>query len=117
MQSSTEPERIPVQECLNGWLYRIASRDLNLGVYRSSDHAFLGIRHETGARFLFTEFHVDCGTPYGTALPFEKICQCPISRLDEFREERVNGNLEDNMELFEWIDGQGGLLGISPESC
>lgn len=117
MPRSVDQNRIPVQECLEGWLYRIVSRDLNLGVYRSSDRSILGIRHETGVRFLFVENHVDCGSPYGTAIPFEKFCSCPITRLDEFMEERVNGNLVDNVELFEWIDEQGRRLGISPESC
>jgi hypothetical protein len=117
MPSSKEQEHISVQDCLDGWLYRIASRDLNLGVYRSSDHAFFGIRHETGARFLYSEIHVDCGPPYGTAKPFEKICRCPLSKLDEFLDERVNGNLVENVTLFEWIDEQGRRLGVLPESC
>ncbi len=50
-------ERIAIDECKHGWLYRVHSRNLNLGVYRTDDKGFIGIRHKFGSRFLFTEYH------------------------------------------------------------
>ena len=111
------PDRIPMEQCKHGWLYRVLSRNLNLGVYRESDHGFVGIRHKMGARFLFAEFHWDTGPPFGTANPLEVICQCPIARLEEYRFENSQNRPVDNSELFDWIEEQGKLLGIAPESC
>ena len=77
------PERLPIAHCQHGWLYRIYSRNLNLGVYRSEDHGFVGIRHKFGRRYLFAEYHWDTGAPFGTANPLEAICECPIECLSE----------------------------------
>lgn len=111
------PDRIPIEQCRHGWLYRLYSRNLNLGVYRENDHGFIGIRHKMGSRFLFTEFHWDNGPPHGTANPLEALCECPIERLDEYLEQDGQRSFEDNTALFEWIEEQGKRLGIKPESC
>ena len=111
------PDRISIDDCQPGWLYRVYSRNLNLGVYRAEDHGFVGIRHKMGARYLFTEFHWDVGPPYGTANPLEAICECPIERLDEYFLTGPERNFEDNVKLFDWIEEQGRRLGITPESC
>lgn len=111
------PDRISINECRHGWLYRVYSRNLNLGVYREEERGFVGIRHKMGRRYLFTEFHWDIGPPYGTANPLEAICQCPVERLDEYFRHETGSGLDFNTELFDWIDQQGKLLGITPESC
>jgi hypothetical protein len=108
------PDRIPVDPCLNGRLYRIDARRLNLGVYRSDIKGFVGIRSKFGHRYLFTEFHWDAGPPYGTANPLESICECPIQSLVEYSRS-ATGELIENKELFDWIDARGKLLGITPE--
>ena len=38
------PNRIPINDCRHGYLYRLYSRNLNLGVYRQEDQGFVGIR-------------------------------------------------------------------------
>ncbi|TWU61935.1 hypothetical protein V7x_36260 [Crateriforma conspicua] len=111
------PGRIPIDQCHHGWLYRIYSRNLNLGVYRQEDHGFVGIRHKMGARYLFTEFHWDNGPPFGTANPLEALCECPILPIDECLERKSRTEFMDNVSLFEWIEEQGQKLGITPESC
>ena len=111
------PDRIPIENCQHGSLYRIYSRNLNLGVYRESDRGFIGIRHKMGARFLFIEFHWDIGPPHGTANPLELICECTVPCLDKHLGVISQDHIEDNSELFEWIEHQGQLLGITPESC
>lgn len=111
------PERIPIHQCRNGWLYRLYSRNLNLGVYRKADQGFVGIRHKFGARFLFTEFHWDTGPPFGTANPLEAICECPIECLNEMLYEQQEEKHVENLLLFQWIEQQGSRLGITPESC
>ena len=111
------PDRISIEECRNGWLYRIYSRNLNLGIYRQDDCGFVGIRHKMGRRYLFAEFHWDTGEPFGTANPLEAICECPIVDLHEYRVLVPSGELEPNQELFDWIEQQGKQLGITPESC
>lgn len=109
-------DRIPIDDCRPGWLYRVYSRNLNLGIYRE-DRGFVGIRHKMGGRYLFTELHWDIGPPHGTANPLKAICECPIQRLDEFFVRGPARNIEDNIELFDWIEEQGRRLGITPESC
>jgi len=111
------PDRISIDDCRPGWLYRVYSRNLNLGVYRAENHGFVGIRQKMGRRYLFTELHWDVGPPHGTANPLEAICECPIARLDEYFLTEPERKFENNDELFEWIEEQGRRLGITPESC
>ena len=77
------PERIPINDCQHGHLYRIYSRNLNLGVFRADDNGFVGTRLKFDRRYLFTEFHWDTGPPFGTANPLELIVKCPIEDLSE----------------------------------
>jgi len=35
------PDRIAIAECQHGWLYRVYSRNLNLGVYREDERGFV----------------------------------------------------------------------------
>jgi len=109
-------ERIPIAKCKHGFLYRIYSRNLNLGVYRQDELGFVGIRLKMGHRYLFTEFHWDTGPPFGTANPLEVITKCPIEDLAEGHIEREASQYYENQLLFEWIDEQAAKLGISPES-
>jgi hypothetical protein len=111
------PERISIDDCRHGWLYRVYSRNLNLGVYREEERGFVGIRHKMGRWYLFTEFHWDIGPPYGTANPLEAICECPVKRLDEYFRHDSDPGIEPNAELFDWIEKQGRRLGITPDSC
>lgn len=67
---------IKLADCKRGYLYRINSRNLSLGVYDGNE-GFIGIRTKFGDRYLFTEFHYDQGPPYGTVFPIEEIEPVP----------------------------------------
>ncbi len=110
------PERIPIKDCQHGHLYRIYSRNLNLGVYRKDDKGFVGIRLKMGRRYLFAEFHWDTGPPFGTANPLELIVKCPIEDLTEGYYDEDAKQYHDNGSLFDWIDEQAAKLGITAES-
>lgn len=68
---------IPLDECEDGFLYKLSSRNLGMGVYCSSTQAFIGIRTKYEERFLDNELHWDNGPPHGTAKPLEKLGKAP----------------------------------------
>jgi len=74
---------IKVDGCVNGGLYRISSRNLGFGVYRSDVKGFIGIREKFDSKFLFTEYHWDNGPPFGTVHPKEFLEDCPLADLRE----------------------------------
>lgn len=67
---------IPIEECIERGVYRIRSRNLTIGVY-DGDGAFIGLREKFGDQYLFAEYHVDQGAPFGTVHPEEFICMLP----------------------------------------
>lgn len=67
---------IPLAKCRKGFVYRINSRNLGIGVF-DGNKGFIGIREKFGDRYLFTEDHWDVGAPYGTVHPLEELCQLP----------------------------------------
>lgn len=68
---------IPLENCKHGYLYKIDSRNLILGVFNQESKGFIGIREKFGDEFLFTEYHWDTGAPFGTVKPQEELCQLP----------------------------------------
>jgi len=68
---------IPLDQCKHGYLYKIHSRNLGLGVFNSKDNGFIGIRTKFSSRYLFTEFHWDTGIPYGTVKPERELEKIP----------------------------------------
>jgi len=98
------PDRISIDDCRQGGLYRVFARNLKLGVSREKERGFVGIRHKMHRRYLFTEFHWDIGPPYGTACPLEEICECPVERLDEYFRLDSEPGVEPNTERFDWIE-------------
>ena len=85
---------IPVTVCKPGYLYKISSRNLNLGIY-DGDYGFLGIRTKFGYRYLFTEYHSDMNNHCATVFPKEEICESP------FTEEQV---YSENKEILDWLE-------------
>jgi len=77
------PDRIPIEDCIDGHVYKLLSRNLALGVYRSNKGTnrhgpgFIGIRLRFKNRYLFEEYHWDLGPPYGTANPLEDLGPLP----------------------------------------
>ena len=84
---------IPLDECKHGYVYRIHSRNLDIGVYDENDKGFIGIRTKFTMRYLFTEDHWDTGAPYGTVKPVECLHKVP-----------PNIEISDNDKLFEYLD-------------
>lgn len=70
---------IPMSDLKNGYLYKIKSRNLILGVWDEKKKGFVGIREKFGSRFLFMEIHWDADKHFGTAKPLEELEECPIS--------------------------------------
>jgi hypothetical protein len=92
---------IPLEECKDGYLYKISSRNLTYGVYRAEVKGFIGIREKFFNEYLFTEFHYNTGAPFGTVFPIAEIEPCPITPISE-------GWFEDNgfctnQQLFDWL--------------
>lgn len=92
---------IPLNECIHGHVYRIHSRNLDYGVFKSNIGGFTGIREKFGDHYLFTEYHYDTGAPYGTVHPLEDLGPCLLSDISEGRSR--DGRWHDNKELFEYL--------------
>ena len=68
---------IPLNECKNGYIYKLNSRNLSKGVFCEKSQGFTGIREKFGDRYLDTEYHWDTGAPHGTAHALEEIGKLP----------------------------------------
>lgn len=76
LENEKREDYIPLTECKKGFLYKLHSRNLDLGVFNGKT-GFIGIRQKFGHNFLFTEFHYDTGAPYGTVKPLEELEALP----------------------------------------
>ena len=102
---------LTLKECKDGYLYRISSRNLSLGVYSSATKSFYGIRTKFGDRFIDDEFHWDLGPPYGTCKPRQELEECPIHFAGELYPLSGNDSYDtwryqkmiNSKELFNWI--------------
>jgi hypothetical protein len=92
---------IPLEECKDGYLYRISSRNLAFGVYRAEAKGFVGIREKFGNEYLFTEFHYDTGAPFGTVFPKKELEQCTITPINEGYSD--GEFFRTNQPLFDWL--------------
>lgn len=73
---------ITIADLKPGYLYRLHSRNLRMGVYQPEMYGkpgFIGIRNKFGNRFLDVETHYDACEHYGTAKPTEELAVCPLS--------------------------------------
>jgi len=59
---------IPLEQCEKGTVYLLHSRNLTVGVF-DGKNGFIGIRSKFDDLFLFTEYHYDTGSPFGTVKP------------------------------------------------
>lgn len=84
---------LPREECKDRHLYRIASRNLPIGVWRSETKSFVGIRLKFGARFLDEENHWD-EPAYATAKPLELLEPLP---------DGIALTVSENPALFDWL--------------
>lgn len=97
-------QRVPMDQCIKGRLYRIGCRNLSLGVYDGNE-GFVGIRHKFNSRFLDTEYHFDQGPPYGT------VHTVMDTKIDVPNASWVVGR-HGGPELFEWLERQHKELGV-----
>lgn len=74
---------IPLNQCEHGWIYLIASRNLDIGVFEQAHGGFVGIREKFGSEYPFMEFHQDRGPPFGTVRALKKLEKCPLEDLAE----------------------------------
>jgi hypothetical protein len=93
---------ISMHDCVHGGLYRLASRNLCIGVYSLDRRGFVGVRTKFDDTFLFTEYHWDCGEPCGTAKPIDMLGQYPNDIVVEG--EIRNGQWVENKDLMIWLD-------------
>lgn len=68
---------IPLEQCEDGWLYRIFARNASLGIFRANQKGFEIAREKFGNVYLFTEYHFDTGAPFGTVVPSKKLEKAP----------------------------------------
>lgn len=82
---------IPIEQCKDGYIYFIRSRNLNSGIYRESTAGFTGEREKFGFHYLFEEYHWDTGPPFGTAKPYYEVEKAPDWMMEYFdRTKKVN---------------------------
>jgi hypothetical protein len=67
---------LPLATCVRGHVYRLHSRNLDLGVF-NGETGFLGLREKFGSRYLFCEYHWETGAPFGTVYPLEDLGLIP----------------------------------------
>lgn len=93
-----------MDQCVPRRLYEIGSRNLVLGVF-DGDKGFIGIREKFRHEFLFTEYHWDSGPPFGTVHSVEDTgIDLPEEiALSEHSGEPVDGVLQPNVPLFNWL--------------
>ena len=72
-------EYIAITDCKHRHLYQIHSRNLSYGIYNEETKGFIGIRNKFGDNFLFTEYHYDIGSPFGTVRPKKELGKIPES--------------------------------------
>jgi len=94
---------IAQDNCKQGYLYKINSRNLSYGVY-DGKQGFIGIREKFGSKYLFTEYHYDQGAPYGTVFPEKELEKIPdgIELCEYFPSEQESG-LKMNKTLFDYL--------------
>lgn len=114
-------EHIPLSDCVHGGLYRIASRNLSLGIFNKNDSGFIGIREKFSCYYLFTEYHYDTGSPFGTVSPHELLEMYPdleqvteyvmrpateedVARYFGSRELKVGDDYSvENRKMYDWL--------------
>lgn len=91
---------IPIKECKDGHLYRIAARNSNFGIFRKEFGDFEISRWKFNSNYIFEEIHWDLGPPYGTVKPLEHIEKAPEFDSDEEKLKYLNQHIEEHREQF-----------------
>lgn len=93
---------LKLDECENGYLYRISARNFGYGVFNAKYKGFIGIRVKFSDEYLDTEIHWDEG---GTVHPYERLEKCPLEKIEESYHIEENGQKfwRNNEDLMDWI--------------
>lgn len=105
---------IELENCIDGHLYELNSRNLSYGIFTKFNNGFLGIRTKFGHRYLFTEFHWDTGEPFGTASPLKDLGNSPFKLESTAIEhayfvgldkpEPIKEEVEEYNKIFSYLD-------------
>lgn len=87
---------IPLKECKDGYLYKIAARNASYGIFNQKDNSFIISRYKFKDNYLFPEYHWDTGEPYGTVKPLEEMNKAPEEMTDEEKLNYLNSIGENN---------------------
>ena len=83
-----------IDECKNGYTYRIHARNANFGIYNENTNAFIIRRLKFGYIYTFEEIHWDRSDDFGTVKPFEEKEKSPF----EINTKTVIGYLNETLE-------------------
>lgn len=100
--------RIKLEDCQHGKLYRLHARNIKIGVWCAETQSFIGIRTKFGSRFLADEHHWDA-PEFATASPLEIIGEIPSDIV-------VDENYYGSDVIFQWLDAKEKELGFSDEA-
>ncbi len=79
---------LKIDECKEGYLYKIDARNSNYGIFVMSRYGtiiipeFVISRFKFRDNFTFEEIHVDGSDHFGTALPIKEIEKSPFDLID-----------------------------------
>lgn len=92
-----EGKRFPflkLEECKDGYLYKIHARNASYGIFRKKHEDFVILRTKFYDTFLFEEIHWDASLDFGTVRPLEEVEKSPFTGndLEEVLEMDENGD-------------------------
>jgi hypothetical protein len=84
---------IKIEDCKDGFLYRIDARNARVGIYDKEQLGFIISRHKFKDNFLYIEYHWDVGNfkpelkQHGTVVPLEELGPTKLSFPPEMNDE------------------------------
>jgi len=85
---------IEIEDCQEGFLYRVHCRNSNCGIWLPKDRAIQIARTKFNSDYLFEEYHWDTGPPFGTARPLAILEPLPVLNSDTETLEYLLGRRE-----------------------
>jgi len=62
---------IPLEDCVDGGLYRVKARNFSIAIYEADRKVFHGRRRKFDEVYVWPETHWDASETFGTAKPIE----------------------------------------------
>lgn len=96
---------IKMEDLKGGYLYKIAARNSNHGIWIPERRAFAISRFKFGDNYIFEEYHWDTGTPYGTVKPLEEIEESPFfSKVGVLYKKDNNKEMKNEDTILEYLN-------------